>query len=108
MYRIFPATLPCLNVILPLRVIGLILLGLFCITSATRPNALATCTVYDPARLTAISACSDFGKPIKYRGHSDVRADFNGSRWSFVAGGHVDVWNEDRDYQYPYQYSAEV
>jgi hypothetical protein len=73
---------------------------------AARASVLATCTVYDATGLTAISACSEFGKPITYGGLSDVRAVFNGPRWYFFAGGHVDVCCDDSlDYR---QYRAVV
>src|SRR4051794_24163582 len=44
-----------------MRTLGTTLFGFFCVTLAARANPVLTCTVYDPAGLSAIGACSDFG-----------------------------------------------
>ena len=82
------------------------LFGFFCITLGARANPVFTCTVYDAAGLTAISACSDFGKPITYGGISFVRADLRPGSWSFSTGGRLDLFYSYPDYDF--QYRAEV
>ena len=72
-----------MKAISPMRAVGLILLGFFCITSAARATAVLTCTVYDPAGLSANGACSDFGGAITYTGFSMLHANYRGQLVGF-------------------------